>query len=431
MHRILVRAVSRDLLEFSGHFAMQIPVHFRLGFVGNIHADLRFCTFRNQFAGNSGIGNQILLILMRAPHHHMSLLNRRGKRLDIRFEIARILHDMVERGLRGNREILVRLLRSHARIHVMQQRLGSIRTIQRRTVRHGNATGHRQHVLQEQRINGDHTINRNAILASPHGAHNLAGARKIRREIHVANILAKLVGKQQTFLGGQIHNRLIGILNFRIGNERLQAHVTTLHRDQAERSRKTAGRTRLRIRLRKDQIIARSIIRMAFRAQHAGQHLHDGIQGMHHAVKFFAIRFRGFQGVRDLRDMRGFHGFHGFHFPRGLVDRIVRDLERLLRRFQSGNFDRAVFHVNTVQINIFGDFHQLRQRLRRNILHGGHRGAYGGNVIAHIRHDRRHLPQRRRGLLVGLAYVIGERGCLLLKLGRVRFGDGLLQALST
>ena len=167
---------------------------------------------------------------------------------------------------------------------------------------------------------------------------------------------------------------------------------------------------------------------MAFRTQHAGQHLHDGIQGMHHAVKFFAIRFRGFQGVRDLRDMRG---FHGFHFPRGLVDRIVRDLERLLRRFQSGNFDRAVFHVNTVQINIFSDFHQLRQRLRRNILHGGHRGAYGGNVIAHIRHDRRHLPQRRRGLLVGLAYVIGERGCLLLKLGRVRFGDGLLQALST
>ncbi len=49
-------------------------------------------------------------------------------------------------------------------------------------------------------------------------------------------------------------------------------------------------------------------------------------QGMHHAVKFFAIRFRGFQGVRDLRDMRG---FHGFHFPRGLVDRIVRDLEQL------------------------------------------------------------------------------------------------------
>lgn len=291
-----------------------------------------------------------------------------------------------------------------------------------------NATGHRQHVLQEQRINGDHAINRNAILAIPHGAHNLAGARKIRREIHVANILAKLVGKQQTFLGGQIHNRLIGILNFRIGNERLQAHVTTLHRDQAERSRKTARRACLRIRLRKDQIIARSIIRMAFRAQHAGQHLHDGIQGMHHAVKFFAIRFRGFQGIRDLRDMRG---FHGFHFPRGLVDRIVRDLERLLRRFQSGNFDRAVFHVNTVQINIFGDFHQLRQRLRRNILHGGHRGAYGGNVIAHIRHDRGHLPQRRRGLLVGLAYVIGERGCLLLKLGRVRFGDGLLQALST
>ena len=69
--------------------------------------------------------------------------------------------------------------------------------------------------------------------------------------------------------------------------------------------------------------------------------------------KFFAIRFRGFQGVRDLRDMRG---FHGFHFPRGLVDRIVRDLERLLRRFQSGNFDRAVFHVNTVQINIFATF---------------------------------------------------------------------------
>ena len=63
---------------------------------------------------------------------------------------------------------------------------------------------------------------------------------------------------------------------------------------------------------------------MAFRTQHAWQHLHDGIQN-HHAVKFFAIRFRGFQDVRDLRDMRGFHGFHGFHFPRGLVDRIVRE----------------------------------------------------------------------------------------------------------
>ena len=291
---------------------MQIPVHFRLGFVGNIHADLRFCTFRNQFAGNSGIGNQILLILMRAPHHHMSLLNRRGKRLDIRFEIARIPHDMVERRLRSNREILVRLLRSHARIHVMQQRSGSIRTIQRRTVRHGNATGHRQHVLQEQRINGDHTINRNAILAIPHGAHNLAGTRKIRREIHVANILAKLVGKQQTFLGSQIHNRLVGILNFRIGNERLQAHVTALHRGQAERSRKTTERASLRIRLRKNQIIARSIIRMAFRTQHAWKHLHDGIQGMHHAIKFFAIRFRGFQGVHDLRDIRGFTAFTVF-----------------------------------------------------------------------------------------------------------------------
>ena len=44
----------------------------------------------------------------------------------------------------------------------------------------------------------------------------------------VANILAKLVGEQQTFLGGQIHNRLIGILNFRIGNERLQAHADHL-----------------------------------------------------------------------------------------------------------------------------------------------------------------------------------------------------------
>ena len=90
---------------------------------------------------------------------------------------------------------------------------------------------------------------------------------------------------------------------------------------------------------------------MAFRTQHAWQHLHDGIQGMHHAVKFFAIRFRGSQGVRDLRDMRG---FHGFHFPRGLVDRIVRDLERPLRHFQSGNFNRAIFHVNIIQINIVG-----------------------------------------------------------------------------
>ena len=75
-----------------------------------------------------------------------------------------------------------------------------------------------------------------------------------------------------------------------------------------------------------------------------------------------------------------------------------------------------------------------RLRLKRGIAAVVLMIFWGGmiaNVIAHIRHDRRHLPQRRRGLLVGLAYVIGERGCLLLKLGRVRFGDGLLQALST
>ena len=78
---------------------------------------------------------------------------------------------------------------------------------------------------------------------------------------------------------------------------------------------------------------------MAFRTQHAWQHLHDGIQGMHHAVKFFAIRSAVFR-ASAICAICG--GFHGFHFPRGLVDRIVRDLERLLRRFQSGNFDRAV-----------------------------------------------------------------------------------------
>lgn len=149
-------------------------------------------------------------------------------------------------------------------------------------------------------------------MYGPHCTYDFAGTREVGSEIHVADIRAQLVGKQQTFLGSQIHNRLVGILNFRIGNERLQAHVTALHRGQAERSRKTTERASLRIRLRKNQIIARSIIRMAFRTQHAWKHLHDGIQGMHHAIKFFAIRFRGFQGVHDLRDIRGFTAFTVF-----------------------------------------------------------------------------------------------------------------------
>ena len=385
----MVGSVRRHLLEFGGHLAVQIPIHLRLRLVGDVHAHLRLGAFGNQAAGNVGFGDQILLVLVRAPQQQMPLLHGLGQRIDIGFRIAGILRDMVERGLRGISEILVRLRRSHLRVHGVQQRLRGIRTIQYGAVRHSHTACNIKHVLQEQWIDGYHTIHLKAILLGPHGTHDLAGTREIRSEVHIADIRAQFVGEQHPLLGGELHHRLAGLGNLRIRDERLQAQMAALHGDHAKRPGQAAGRTGLRIGLRQNQIVARSVIGMAVRAEHAGQQLSYGVQRMHGAVELCTV---GLGRVERIGDLVNVWPFRRLDLTGAVVDHLVGNAQRLLRILQTRKGDRAILHVDIAQIDVLGDLRQLRQRLRGNILQRGDRGTDRGNIIPHIRNMRCDRP---------------------------------------
>ncbi len=134
--------------------------------------------------------------------------------------------------------------------------------------------------------------------------------------------------------------------------------MAALYGDYAKQTGQTARRTSLRVGLRQNQVVARSVNGMAVRAEHAGQQLRQCAHTMNRVTELHAT---GFDCIDSVGHLPYFRLLRGFHLAHGIINHIIGSI--LLRILQTGNADSAILYLNLVQIDTSRSLHQPRQGL--------------------------------------------------------------------
>ena len=165
--------------------------------------------------------------------------------------------------------------------------------------------------------------------------------------------------------------------------------MAALYGDYAKQTGQTAGRTSLRVGLRQNQVVARSVNGMAVRAEHAGQQLRQCAHTMNRVTELHAT---GFDCIDSVGHLPYFRLLRGFHLAHGIINHIIGSI--LLRILQTGNADSAILYLNLVQIDASRSLHQLRQGLRRDVFQSSDRVPDRGNITPRLRQTRGNRPYR-------------------------------------